>query len=486
MIESKYVIIIKGINISPYLDGINLNFSIDETSKTLSFRLRDFGTIYDDGYFFKTFSFYDEVNLYSELSTDGHYYQGKISGITPSLNGIQKYLDIEVQDDAFWFGKRTVTEHLSGWYAGNFALQLISDYYSGYSIAEGLFQIGKWIDNISFSQIKLDECINQLASMNNFIWGVLPGRKLYFCDPILLKTSKVYTTEKSCFNILGGTFTPEIDGSQLANRIILNGGTSLTEGFYTQETTLYGGGLAEFETTYEPIFTNDDESGFFIDDIKQTLTANENQTGEGIIFYNSKDKICKLTWEISSSPHLITMVYKYQKPIFVYAEDIDSQNKYGIMEMVVTNTDLTDKIIAQKYVDILLQKYKEPIVSISFNTNDKDGLNCGTISHLFVTEYGFDIDIILKSISLTWIPPFFLSISLTFGNTKLLVEKEFIELEKRIKRLESQNIRDDMILDKWLFKTDEICLSDLIGLTTFSGDDIYFKVGDRLGFKQIY
>lgn len=313
------------------------------------------------------------------------------------------------------------------------------------------------IDYIVFNYEIPSQCFNRLADLTGYDWYVDCNKDIHF----FLKGSNPApfnlddTGAKYVFNSLN----LNKDTSQIRNGIFVRGGEFLGD-LYTENLVSSGTPL-----TYPLAYKYSTLTATISGTPYTVGIDNIDNADDYDCLHNFEEKIIRFketTKPADKAPMVITG-YPYV-PVMVYRGDPTSKIAYGEFQHYQYEKGLQDRDSAEKFGDIMLEAYKNPIVKGTFKTYETGTpytIRSGQDITIQSTIRGIDENVLIDRVTAKMITPFDLIYEVSFVSTK---NSGIIEILAGLllKKQTAEFRTDEIVYKSWIFATEAIALVDSI------------------------
>lgn len=284
---------------------------------------------------------------------DDNVFRGWVVKPPKALNGKVRMVSLEGATYTARTQKIIVTESYTDTAISDIVIDLFTKYVP-WATRSNIQECRK-IVTIRFGDTYLWDAIEQLCQIAAYDWFIDEDLDVNFFGKTARINTIVLSQERHNFKKGTANFTP--DASKLVNRLWVKGGKATSDP-YTQNITVSG-------TTPIPLFYTprvpDGESVFVtIDGVTKTVgiqNVDKRETKDFLL--NAKEKLL-IPDLCTSGTGIIT--YRYEYPIKLLLEDLESQAKYGLFEDIYkVNTD--DKVLAKEMGMRYIAKYSTPVIT---------------------------------------------------------------------------------------------------------------------------
>ncbi|MCM8804262.1 MAG: hypothetical protein NC833_03290 [Candidatus Omnitrophica bacterium] len=442
------------------------------------------------------------VEFYKDPDWTLPYFSGWIEKKIPKLNGNIRTFSLRIVDASEYLEGILINEQYEETSTRTILVDLIENYenskiYNDYHFRVGNIQEGKIITK-TFKYDSFIGVLNFLAEINGYVWQVSPAGRypdvrkyIDLFPPFSNQSDIIYTTEKSKFNIKKGSIEYDDGMTSFFNACYLFGGK--TKSSLIVERFRYFSYMGEnkaFQTRYEPHFDIGPDfrgiNGTYIsiNGISQTIGIDGKDTDREV-YFNSREKFIRLG-VVPPDNSDIEISYYWFYPLMVYEENTESIMEFYKKEIVFHRNDITQRSIGREFLKSQLEKFSYPIQKLSFSVeNDLKTPEVGQYVLIQIPEFQINKYFSLVKKNETWTLPHWQETDLEFEDVRENIEKRIREIENRLKRLEDKD-QEDTILDKYSFYREYLTTRDIIIHEIKIGEEIWWKVGDPVGFGQIF
>lgn len=227
---------------------------------------------------------------------------------------------------------------------------------------------------LSFPYIYLLDAFKKVLNhLSDWHWYVDPSKDVHFFKGYETDGVTFGPDEQGKYNFNINSLRVSYKGEQTANRVWIVGAKRSAPNFIEQYFT--GDGKQRyFSLAYEPNYTE-----IYVDGVLKKSKLEINDDGNQDFLINKKDKIIYIPDNIST-PFTGEIKVKYKPTIQVvdYFENPASIATYGLIEKVIKDRDIADRLSARKIgkAEIKKKSIKKRVVSISTRENVEIGQRC--------------------------------------------------------------------------------------------------------------
>jgi hypothetical protein len=248
------------------------------------------------------------------------------------------------------------------------------------------------VPKIVFNQVPISQCLKQLADMLRYDWYVDPDKDIHFFSKYT--NAAPYNLTDTSGNYLVDSFERDLDGTQIANQVIVRGG-------------LYDG------ATYSDSITvsGDDSKTFILPYQFSNLTISLNSTSQTVgidnvdtfstkqVLYNYDQSIIKFENNLNNGD-VIAYSGNPKVPVLAIASDANSITQYGIREKLIEDSSIVDINVGRQRAIAELLAYKDQQTGAKFDTYSP-GLRTGMVINLASTRRASNVDFLVNSVTFT-------------------------------------------------------------------------------------
>lgn len=329
------------------------------------------------------------------------------------------------------------------------------------------------ITNIVFNQVKPIECLKRLAKVVNKQWYIDPDKDIHF----FAKFTELapYDLEDDSGNYVYKSLARQIDGTQLANKVLVRGG-EYDASTYTDDTTVKGSDTKSYTLPYkfkDLTVELDTGAGF----VAQTVGIDfvDQFSGGFDVLHNYAEKTIK--WEVALADGDIIRFSGLPKvPILVVAEDTPSILAFGEKQKMVIDKSIEDIATARERAKAELSVYAQETENANFKTYTA-GLRAGQTINLTSVVRSANTDFIIKSVSFRAVSPDNFDYKVDLMTTE---KYNLIEMLNAL--LEPDPIQADDAEVAEILKTDIVTVSiaELISVTSAVTDIVTVSIAEDI------
>ena len=348
---------------------------------------------------------FDIIDTYANKPNEGEtvyiekdavaLFSGRITSITAEkLSGNNFIFSIECSDWQIDLDKKLVIENYNDMNSYDIIVDILTKYTTGFTYTN-VANPGVLIHAIQFNYRNVSEALSDIAEMIGYDWYIDYTKDLHFFDQTVYTTPINLVDDATNFDDL--IITP--DTSQLANRIYVSGGYTLSSE-YTQDPITAVAGQTEFGIRYFP-----HNFSVEVDSVVKTVgIENIDTPGSNDFLINFNEKLLKCDTITMSGGEVIEMTYLYEVPILERVDDIASQAAIaaieggdGVYEKRIDNPEIETITQAQDIGNAELLKYSNPLVEGSFKTYVA-GFKSGQLLHIQLTDRNINEDYLVREV----------------------------------------------------------------------------------------
>jgi len=300
------------------------------------------------------------------------------------------------------------------------------------------------IDKIVFNQVPITACLRRLSNIVKYEWFVDPEKDLHFFPKFTV--SAPYDLEDDSGNYVYKSLKRKIDGTQIANQVLVRGG-EFDGATFTDIITVSGDNSKSFNLPYK--FDNltvelDTGSGF----VSQTVGIDniDDFTTKDVLF-NFEEKIIRWENPLADADE-IRFSGNPKIPVLAISSDSVSIARFGLREKIIRDTTIEDLDVARQRAIAELETYASEVSDINFKTYTS-GLRTGMVINVDSVERDFDLDFIIHKVVFQTLTPTEFSY-----NVRLITTRRYglIELLRSLVEPESVQANDAEVGE--IIKTD--------------------------------
>lgn len=313
------------------------------------------------------------------------------------------------------------------------------------------------IEKIVFNQVSPSSCLKRLANVVNYDWYIDEDKDIHF----FAKSTEVapFDLQDDSGNYVYKSLARKVDGSQLANKVLVRGG-EYDGDLYTDVKTVKGNDTKSFELPYK--FSNltielDTGSGF----VSQTLGIDFIDDFTSVdVLYNYNEKTIK--WENPlADGDQIEYSGNPKIPVLAVAEDSASVLQFGVKEKLIRDTSIEDLTTARRRATAELNVYAEELEDANFKTYTS-GLRAGMAINVSSVVRGCDTDFLIKKLTFSAYDPNTFKYKATLVTTR---RYGLIELLQSVLEPESRQADDREVAEIIKTDTQTVTITELIEVT---------------------
>lgn len=256
------------------------------------------------------------------------------------------------------------------------------------------------IEAISFDYETLYSCYKKLADICGAYFYIDSSLDFHFFINNEGITDKVY--DESNVRLNEG-FEIDIENTKIANRIWVIGAKQASPN-YKEQIYNFDGLNRIFTLGYEPnyvlAYSRDSTQDPWVE---KNIGEEKNYDGSQDLIYNKAEKNVSIPDDkVIPSNGQLKIKYRPTEEFIDYYENLSSQNKYGLYEVVIRDKTIKSLIEARRKTRLMLRKRSYIIRTITFLTPDWQGYNIGKIITLKLDRYSINnyFTIVARTINL--------------------------------------------------------------------------------------
>lgn len=251
------------------------------------------------------------------------------------------------------------------------------------------------IEKIVFNQLPLSVCIKRLADVVGYDWWVDADKGIHFFSQYEnvapFDFSDAVDDPENGYNYIRGSLQRGSDGTQVANRIKVRGGTY--EGAtFSDIITVNGSDTKALTLPYQfsnlTVSVNGTPQNVGIDFIDDFTTDD--------VLYNFQESMIRFENPLSNGDE-VAFSGNPKVPVFAVAEDPISIAEFGKIEKLVRDDSIESNVIARRRANAELYICSEPIIDIRCRTY-RSGLIAGSMINVVDSEQGINENLMIKKI----------------------------------------------------------------------------------------
>lgn len=246
------------------------------------------------------------------------------------------------------------------------------------------------IERIVFNQISISSCIKRLADILSYDWYVDENKDVSFFPKYT--NSAPFAITDTNGNYIYKTLQRTSDGSQVANRIKVRGGT-YDGNTFSDIITVNGSDTKSLTLPYQfsnlTVSVNGTPQSVGIDFIDDFTTDD--------VLYNYQESMIRFENPLANNDE-VAFSGNPKVPVFAVAEDSDSIARFGRIEKLVRDDSIVSNVIARRRATAELYSCSEPIIDAKFSTYTP-GLRAGMTIRTQSDIQGFDDELVIKTLT---------------------------------------------------------------------------------------
>lgn len=381
-----------------------------------------------------------------EIQKDGKIFAGRITKVQPvRLDGTSFSFLIECSDYTIDLQNELVVEE----YTDKTPYYIINDIFvtKGYVVGitiNNVINSGLEVAGVQFNYKTVQQCLEKLAELTGWDWYVDYDKDLHFFPENTESAPIELTDNITTFENLNMDF----DKTQIKNRIYIRGGFYLSS-TYTQDNYTAFAGQTEFYFKYSP-----HDILVTVDTVEKTVgIENIDAPGGHHFLMNFAEKLLKADTITFIGGEVVVIQYKYEIPLVVMVEDVSSQNlikaieggsSKGIIQDVIVDDEITDLETARDRGKAELLKYKDSLVTGSFETFTA-GFRSGQRLHIDLTDRNIDQYFLIRKVTAEMVGGNQIKYTVEFATLLLGLNQLLMKLLDESKKTVE---REDEVLDR--------------------------------------
>lgn len=294
--------------------------------------------------------------------------------------------------------RRVVAEAFEDTTAGAIVTSLRTTYLGDYSVTAGDISTGAVIDRISFNYKSVSVCLDELAELSGFTWGIDKDKTLFFRARDEVDAPFDLSSSNKPFSKLS-IRRPK---TGYRNKQYVRAGHDLTPSRAEVQT---GDGqkrafLLEYKVGVEPTIRADTGSGY----VSQTVGVLGVDSGKQYYYSIGSSTISQGIGEtVLTSSHTLEVTYQGRFPIIVAAQDDDEiaaragvETGTGVYERVENRPSIDKNEQALATAEGLLEKHK--LQDFVTYTTFTGGLEAGMLQSIVLSDYGLNEEFLIESV----------------------------------------------------------------------------------------
>ena len=267
---------------------------------------------------------------------------------------------------------------------------MVDNFAPGFTYAN--VQSGATISKIVFNLIPMSECIKKLATVVSYYWYIDTDKDIHFFN--MYANTAPFNLSDNDGKYVKNSLERTIDGSQVANQVIVQGGKTDAATF-TDSVTINGDSQTSVILPYQ------------FDPATLTIKRNGGTQTVGIfgqdnfpdydVLYNYTTQ--SIAWASAlTDGDIIEFSGKPIIDVMAINSDPDSIAAYGTRQKIISENSIVDIMVARQRAVAEIIAYKDPISTITFDTI-QPGLRVGQVINLKSTLRGCDINFLIKQVT---------------------------------------------------------------------------------------
>ena len=322
-----------------------------------------------------------------------------------------------------------------------------------------------------FADSYLWDALDQLCQISSYDWYIDENLDVNFFNPSERINPIVLSLNNINFKKGTSSFTP--DASKLVNKLWIKGGKTISQP-YIQSITVGVNPIPLFYTVKALVGT---DVTVVIDGVPKTVgIQNLDENGTKDFLLNTTEKLLVPDLCISGTG---TITYKYEYPIKILIENLDSQAKYGLFEDIY-KVDTGDKILAKEMGMQYLAKYSTPVTTGKIEPIG--GIyKAGELIKIEIPYLNIDEYMQIKEVNCESDISGIINRTLQLSSKQRDAVSILKDMSKRLAQLEKTVFNDeDGLVEKYVFFNDTIPVPEFVddGLTWFLHQ--YLLCGENL------
>ncbi len=329
------------------------------------------------------------------------------------------------------------------------------------------------IKKIVFNQVEPSRCVKRLAEILQYHWYIDPDKDIHFF-PILTESAPFDLTDSSG-NYVYRSLIRRLEGSQLANRVIVRGGQYDEASTFTDDITVSGDASLSFTLPYQManLAISVDTGGGFVSKTVGVEFIDDFTSVD--VLYNFQNSSIRFETVLSGGD-VIRFSGNRKIRVLAIAQDAASIAQFGTRSKLIRDTTIEDLNIARKRAQAEIVRFKDELTEINFTTRTI-GLNVGMSMNLNSAERGVNADYIIRKLTFATIDPNTFEYRVNLVNTR---SQTFLQL------LQSLFEPDPLIADETevseVIETDivTVAITETIDTVTPQEDDFTVTISEDI------
>lgn len=287
-----------------------------------------------------------------QIIQDENVFRGWVVKPPKTLNGKVKTVSLQGSTYTSRTQKIIVTES----YTNTAVSDIVTDLFTKYVpwATRGNIQPCAKSVTIRFGDSYLWDAMEQLCQIAAYDWYIDDELDVNFFNGTTRINPTVISQANRNFKKGSANFSP--DASKLVNKLWVKGGKAISDP-YVQPITV---GTTPIPLLYTPRAPDGESVTVLIGGVTKTVgIQNIDKTGTKDFLINASEKL--LVPDLCKSG-TGTITYRYEYPIKILLEDLESRAKYGLFEDVL-KVETDDKILAKEQGMQYLAKYSSPVIT---------------------------------------------------------------------------------------------------------------------------
>ena len=283
-----------------------------------------------------------------------------------------------------------VSQEYQNMMIGDIIADILTNYSTGFT-GNNVF-CSFTVTDIVFNQIPISQALKRLADLVQYDWYVDPYKDIHFF-PKYAELAPFNLTDSSG-NYNNTSLQTVEDGTQLANEVLVRGGT-YQGAIYTDTITVKGSVTASWVLPYK---FDETTLTITIDGVSKTVGIfNQDTFASKDVLYRDTDQSIQVENPLSDGD---TIAFSGTPliPVLAVAADSTSIALYGVREKLVEDTSITDINTARQRAIVELKAYKDPLGQANFDTLTP-GLHVGQVININSARRGVNDDYIIRQVT---------------------------------------------------------------------------------------
>lgn len=386
------------------------------------------------------------------------------------LNPVVDAFKIQAQDFGKLLDKRlTVQSFLGPQPAGDIIKFILDNFVKDPSIDQTNIQDGPDIDFIGFNYKTARQAIEEIARLTSFTWYIDADKKLHYISKSTNAAPFQIQSTEERYRAL--KIKP--DTSQLANRIIVRGGT--TESDLFEETHKGNSNDNTINLAYFPVATPVVTRG----GVKTVGIKNVDDPGIFDFLYDANNKALEYD-VLSPNSSNVVIEYRFRIPVLVQVEDAASISEVSAIE---TSDGIYEKIIVDDSIETLdaardraqaeIDRYGRALHTGSFKTWFK-GFRAGQQLQIDFPSKGINLQLIVTSVTFRSDGNGQGIYNVNFGSFNYSFEDFLLDLFENGRKI---SVREGEVLDVLDLVNEQIPVGDSLTLCEFIAPPFFWGPG---------